>query len=151
MWYFFTAVFCLQWQIIGCIDDVMKLAKRSLLFNPREPSTLNVKMTRSKNIWEEREAPTQILFGVMDPIVCPLLNIAMWLEGGEDYGILLFGNHLTNRALLSLLESIFNNVLFCKIKEGLLRTHSIRKGAASYGARLGLVRDWIAMRGRWRG
>ncbi len=151
VWFFLTAVFCLQWQIIGRIDDVMKLAKGSLLFNPREPYTLNVKMTWSKNIREEREAPTQILFGAMDPIVCPLLNIAMWLEGGEDYGLLLFGNHRSNRAVSSLLESIFNNVLFCKIKEGLLGTHSIRKGAASYAARLGLVRDWIATRGRWRG
>jgi hypothetical protein len=53
VWFFLTAVFCLQWQIIGRIDDVMKLAKGSLLFNAREPSTLNVKMTWSKNIREE--------------------------------------------------------------------------------------------------
>ena len=151
VWFFLTAVFCLQWQIIGRIDDVMKLAKGSLLFNPREPYTLNIKMTWSKNIQEKREAPTQILFGAMDPIVCSLLNIAIWLESGEDFGLLLFGNHRSNHAVSSLLESIFNNVLFCKIKEGLLGTHSIRKGAASYAARLGLVRDWIAMQGHWRG
>ena len=64
---------------------------------------------------------------------------------------MLFGNHRSNHAVSSLLESIFNNVLFRKIKEGLLGTHSICKGAASYAARLGLVRDWIATRGRWRG
>ncbi len=150
MWFFLTAVFCLQWQIIGRIDDVMKLAKRSLLFNPREPSTLNVKMTWSKNIREERESPTQILFGAMDPIVCPLLNLAAWLEGGEDYGSLLFGSHRTNRAVSSLLETIFNSELFRKINEGLLGTHSIRKGAASYAAHLSLIRDWIATRGHWR-
>jgi len=74
--FFLTAVFCLQWQIIGQIDDVMKLAKRLLLFNPREPSTLNIKMTWSKNIHEEQESPTQFLFEAMDPIVCPLLNLA---------------------------------------------------------------------------
>ena len=128
VWFFLTAVFCLQWQIIGRIDDVMKLAKGSLLFNAREPSTLNVKMTWSKNIREEQEAPMQILFGSMDPIVCPLLNIVMWLEGGEDYGLLLFGNHETNCAVSSLLESIVNSELFRKIKEGLLGTHSIRRG-----------------------
>lgn len=150
LWFFLTAVFCLQWQIIGRIDDVMKLAKRSLLFNPREPSTLNIKMTWSKNIREEQESPTQILFGAMDPIVCPLLNLAAWLEGGEDYGLLLFGSYRTNRAVSSLLESVFNNELFRKLKEGLLGTHSIRKGAASYAARLGLLRDWISTRGRWR-
>ena len=78
---FFTAVFCLQWQIIGRIDDVMKLAKSTLLFNPREPSTLNIKLNWSKNIQEERDCPTQIVFGAMDPLVCPLLNLAAWLEG----------------------------------------------------------------------
>ena len=97
MWFFLTAVFCLQWQIIGRIDDVMKLAKCSLLFNPWEPSTLNVKMTWSKNIQEERESPTQILFGAMDPIICPLLNLAAWLEGGEDYGLLRTLSHPGDR------------------------------------------------------
>ena len=86
----------------------------------------------------------------MDPIVCPLLNLAAWLEGGEDYGSLLFGSHRTNHAVSSLLETIFNSELFRKINEGLLGTHSIRKGAASYAARLGLVRDWIATCGCWR-
>jgi len=46
--FFLTAVLCLQWQIIGCIDDVMKLAKSTLLFNSREPSILNIKMNWSK-------------------------------------------------------------------------------------------------------
>jgi len=79
---FLTAVLCLQWQIIGRIDDVMKLAKSTLMFNSREPSTLNIKMNWSKNIREERDCPTQVLFGAMDPLVCPLLNLATWLEGG---------------------------------------------------------------------
>jgi hypothetical protein len=39
-----AAVFCLQWQIIGGIDDVMKLAKSMVLFNRCQPSTLCVKM-----------------------------------------------------------------------------------------------------------
>ena len=151
VWFFLTAVFCLQWQIIGRIDDVMKLAKSTVLFNRCQPSTLCVKMNWLKNISKKREPPMQILFGAMDPIVCPLLNIAMWLEGGEDYGLLLFGNHRSNRNVSSLLESIFNNVLFCKIKEGLLEKYSICKGVASYVACLGLVRDWIATCGHWRG
>ena len=74
----------------------------------------------------------------MNPIVCLLLNLAAWLKGGEDYGLLLFGSYGTNRTVSSLLESVFNNELFCKLKEGLLGTHSICKGAASYAPRLGL-------------
>jgi len=86
----------------------------------------------------------------MDPIVCPLLNLAAWLEDCEDYGLLLFGSHCTNHAVSSLLKTILNSELFRKINKGLLGTHSIRKGAASYAARLGLIRDWIAARGHWR-
>ena len=97
---------------MGCIGNVMELTKRLLLFNPREPSMMNNKMTWSENIQEEREAPKQTLFGMMHPIVCPLLNLVMWLEGDEDYSSLLFGYHCTNHAVLSLLETIFNSKLF---------------------------------------
>jgi hypothetical protein len=151
LWFFLSAVFCLQWQIIGRIDDVMKLAKSTVLFNRREPSTLCVKMSWSKNITEERESPTQILFGAMDPLICPLLNLAAWLEGGEDSGSLLFCAHRSNRFVSSVIQTIFNSNLFHSMKEGLLGTHSVRKGAASYAARFGIVRDWIMCRGRWRG
>ena len=108
-------------------------------------------MTWSKNISEEREVPMQILFGVMDPIVCPLLNLVMWLEGSEDYGSLLFGNHHTNHAVLSLLETILNSELFQTIREGLLGMYSIHKGVVSYAAHIGIVRNWITTHGRWRG
>ena len=151
LWFFLTAVLCLQWQIIGRIDDVMKLAKSTLLFNSREPSTLNIKMNWSKNIREERDCPTQVLFGAMDPLVCPLLNLATWLEGGEDPGLLLFGNHRSNRSVSSVLDTIFSSQLFRQIRRGLLGTHSIRKGAASYAARFGPCKDWISTRGRWKG
>ena len=81
--FFFMVMLCLQWQIIARIGDVIKLAKSTLLFNSCEPSTLNIKMNWSKNIREERDCPTQILFGAMDPLVCPLLNLVAWLERGR--------------------------------------------------------------------
>ena len=122
---FLTAVLCLQWQMIGRIDDVMKLAKSTLLFNSCELSTLNIKMNWSKNIWEESDCPTQILFGAMDPLICPLLNLAAWLEGGEDSGSLLFCAHRSNRFVSSVIQTIFNSNLFHSMKEGLLGTHSV--------------------------
>ena len=144
-------MFCLQWQIIGRIDDVMKLTKSTLLFNPREPSTLNIKLNWSKNIREERDCPTQIVFGAMDPLVCPLLNLAIWLEGGDNHGLLLFGSYQTNSAVSSLLDKIFSSELFLRVRAvGLLGTHSICKGAASYAARFGMMRDWICSCGQWR-
>jgi hypothetical protein len=41
-------------------------------------------MRWSKNIRDEREVPTQIIFGFMDPLVCPLLNLASFLEFGWE-------------------------------------------------------------------
>jgi hypothetical protein len=79
----FDSMLCLQGQLIGRIDDVMKLAKSTLLFNSCEPSTLNIKMNWSNDIWEERKCLMQILIGAMDPLVCPLLTLAAWLEGGR--------------------------------------------------------------------
>lgn len=35
-----------------------------------------------KNIKEERDCPIQILFGAMNPLVCPLLNL-VWCGGGR--------------------------------------------------------------------
>jgi hypothetical protein len=128
----------------------MKLAKSTLLFNSCKLSTLNIQLNWSKNIWDERDCPTQILFGAMDPLVCPLLNLAAWLEGG-DYGVLLFGDHRSNRSVSSVLDTIFSNEHFQQTRRGLLGTHSIRKGAASYAARFGVCKDWISTRGRWRG
>ena len=142
------AMLCLQWQIIGLIDDVMKLAKSTLLFNSCEQSTLNIKMNWSKNIREERDCPTQILFGAIDPLVFPLLNLAAWLEGGEDYGLLLFGDHCCNRSVSSILDTIFSNKLFQQIRRVLLSTHSICKGAASDAANFGISKDWIGTRGQ---
>ena len=149
--WFFMVVFCLEWQIICQIDDVMKLAKSMLLFNPRELLTLNIKLNWSKNIREERDCPTQIVFGAMDPLVCPLLNLAAWLEGGDNHGLLLFGSYRTNSAVSNLLDKIFSSELFQRVMTvGLLGTHSIPKGAASYAACFGMTRDWICCRGRWR-
>ena len=66
-----AAILTLQWQLVAWIDDVTKLAKSTLQCNYRFPYALNVHMVWSKNINEEREAPTQILFGSMDPLICP--------------------------------------------------------------------------------
>ena len=115
--FFLAAVFCLQCKSIGCIDDVIKLAKSTLLFNRCQPSTLCVKIQWSKNISKERES-LQTLFGAIDPLICPLLNLAAWLEGCEDYRFLLFGSHCSNCFVSRIVQTIFNSNLFHGMKGG---------------------------------
>ena len=48
--------------------------------NAQNHFTLMYKMRWSKNIMEEQDAPEQIILGLMDMHLCPLLNLAICLE-----------------------------------------------------------------------
>ncbi len=133
-----VGVLTVQWQLIGRIDDVMKLDKSTIKFNLQSPFTLMIKMCWSKNIRDERESPVQILFGSMDPLICPLLNLAAFLEFGDgNNSTKLFGSR-SNRSISNILERIFSSPLFRSYQPGPLGTHSIRKGAATFASQFGL-------------
>ncbi len=74
------AVITLQWQLIGCIDDVMKLATSTVLKHTLYPFALNIKMCWSKNIQTKQELLTQILFASTDPLMCPMLHLGIFME-----------------------------------------------------------------------
>ena len=73
-------VMTLQWHFIGQIDDIMSLYTTMVSTNLHHPGCLQVKMRKLKNIRSERDMPTQIYFGSMDPLVCPILNVAIHIE-----------------------------------------------------------------------
>ncbi|KAG9404846.1 hypothetical protein AC1031_005057, partial [Aphanomyces cochlioides] len=148
-------ILTLQWHLIGRIDDMMKLQFDNLSFNPSHTSTLLCQMRWSKNITEEREAPHQMIIGAMDDRLCPLLNLAVYIELldlDKFDSSFIFGNGLDgDRSVRSLLGVALGSSNFRKLVAGNLGTHSIRKGAATYCAKCGLVKDHIELRGRWRG
>ena len=41
---------------------------------------LKTKLQWSKNVNEEQDAPWQHLFAAMDPVYCPHIALALWLE-----------------------------------------------------------------------
>lgn len=153
--YLMASVLTMQWQLIGRINDMMKLKLENLQVGINN-YTLTCQMRWSKNISEEREAPTQIILGSMDPRICPLLNLAAYLEVvGREHGHVMGefaydnqidGQRNTCQQLVGLLESD----KFKKLKEGNLGTHSIRKGATTYASRCGQSKDAVERRGRWR-
>ncbi|KAL3772556.1 hypothetical protein ACHAWU_006754 [Discostella pseudostelligera] len=142
-------ILTIQWQFIGRIDDMMRLATSTVLFNSDHPFTLYIKMCWSKNIRTERDSPTQILFASMDPAVCPLLHLAVMMEAVGTAGGLMFGR--TNKTAANLLKQVYESPLFTSQKPGKLGTHSIRKGPATFASRCGMPKEWINQRGRWRG
>jgi hypothetical protein len=144
---FLIVVFCLQVQIIGQIDDVMKLGKCTLLFNSCEPLTLNITLNWSQNIRAERLSDMDFVWFDGSAFLFSFKPCCL-VGGGDEYGLLLFGSHCTNSTLSSLLDKIFSNELFRQVRAvGLLGTHSICKGVASYAACFGMILDWICSRG----
>ena len=92
----------------------------------------------------------------MDPRLCSLLNLALFIEtfgSSKDY---LDSDFLFNdpddghRVIRSQLAKVFSSDAFQVKDSGPLGTHSIRKGAATYAARAGLEKDFVNRRGRWR-
>jgi hypothetical protein len=135
------AMITLQWQLIGHIDDVMKLATSTLLKHTLYLFALNIKMCWSKNIRTKQESPTQILFASMDPLICPMLNLGIFMESVRTQrGGWLFGN--TNRNTSGILRTILNSQFFTLVfQTGKLGTHSICKGAATFASCNGIPRD----------
>ncbi|ETO84830.1 hypothetical protein F444_01297 [Phytophthora nicotianae P1976] len=124
--YLVSAVLTLQWHLIARIDDMMTMKFDSFSCSIHHPGTLHCQLRWSKNISEERDAPEQIVLGSMNHRV--------------------YGDRVTRRFL----QDIFDGADFHKLKPGNLGTHSLRKGAATYGSRSGLPKDFVSWRGRWR-
>ncbi len=144
------AILTLQWHFIGRIDDCIQLATTTVLYNYGAPFTLHLKMVWSKNIRSERESPTQIMLAAIDPLVCPMLNLAVMLEtvGVGENGMLFGCSHKTAS---NNLKQVYRSSFFTSTRPGKLGTHSIRKGPATFASRFGMPKDWINQRGRWRG
>ena len=148
--YTILAVMSLQWHFIGRIDDILSLVRTTIQVNLRHPFCLQLKMRKSKNIRSERDMPTQIFFASMDPLVCPVLNLAVYVEmfGTQGVGNNIFHGRNTRR-FAEYLEKLIESSHFQAVREGKLGTHSLRKGPLTYASRFGLLRDWISLRGRW--
>ncbi|ETI43528.1 hypothetical protein F442_11438 [Phytophthora nicotianae P10297] len=131
----------------------MKLKFENISPNVQNPGTLLCQMRWSKNISDERDAPQQILVGSVDPLLCALLNLAVYLESSccSINSEFVFQNPTDgHRVVRKFLQDILDGPRFRKLKKGNLGTHSIRKGAATYGSRSGVSKDSINRRGRWR-
>ena len=99
------SVLMLQWQLIGHINDIIQLRTSTVLFNVRNLFTLHIKMSWSKNICAEMQLPMQLLLAAMDPIICLLLNLTVFIETFGGHGGLIFG-HAKKLPLTLLMKSL---------------------------------------------
>jgi hypothetical protein len=126
----------------------MQLATTTVLYNYSASFTLYIKMVWSKNIRSERESPTQILLAAMNLLVCCLLNLAVMMEAVDAEGGILFGRY--HQTASNNLIQVYSSSFFSSTRPGKLRTHSMRKGPATFAICFGMPKDWINERGHWR-
>ena len=154
-WIRLLSLLTLQWQLIGRMDDMMHLNFSCLTPNIQFPFSLNSRLRWSKNIREEQDVPGQIVVSSNDYKLDPLLNLGIYLEAyGREQSISredsLYGGESNSYTVRRLFDSVLSNDDFKKLVKGNLGTHSVRKGASTYGTRSGLSREYVIRRGRWR-
>ena len=153
------AIQCIQWTLIARIDDSMHLQFDNFSMSPQFNFVLYCRMTWSKNVLDEREAPPQIILGSMNEIQCPLLQLSIYLELlgnahcslGERQNLFCDGSIKAGiSSYRASLKAVCSSGSFNKLKEGLLGTHSTRKGPSTYAGRCGKPKHFVDLRGRWR-
>ncbi|RAW19865.1 hypothetical protein PC110_g23693 [Phytophthora cactorum] len=89
----------------------------------------------------------------MDPKMCALLNLAVYIESSTNVtsSEFVYGNPKDgDRAVRRFLADMVKDTAFKKIKSGKLGTHSLRKRAATYASRSGISKDFVSRPRRWR-
>ena len=149
-WVRMAAFLSLQWQMIARMDDMMHLKFTNLCANHDFPFCLKCTIRWSKNTNEERSCPNQMLCPSNDPLLCPLLNLGIYLEQyAHDETVTqdspIFGGDASRYTIGRLFESLLSDDEFLQVAGSLggrLGNHSIRKGACTYAIRAGLLREY---------
>ena len=150
-----------QYNLIARVDDTSKWRAPDLQpFDEFENYGITARLCWSKNVMEERDAPTQILFGAMDWRYCTLSNLAPWLEyhftlnpEENDYFFGIQGNSdpTSIKTLAAYhLRDVLQDDEFSPFADGLMGTHSLRKFAVTVARRNGCSKDDTDHRGRWK-
>jgi hypothetical protein len=126
---------------------------------------------------DERDAPWQIVLGSLNPVYCVLCSLALWLELNLKLNptamnspyvfcisddIRVPDGGLKSKAMIQAVFTIlFRREEFKGNGKGgrgggggelsMLRSHSIRKYAATFARRCGVTKDEKDIRGRWKG
>lgn len=160
------ALLCFQFHMIGRLDDSCKWLHSNLSAHDVFPGKAGkAKLSWGKNVYEERDAPWQHLFGCLDPMFCVLINVGLWLEVFHTFipdGRLrnfIFGfvpdaekeEDTANRiksAVYQCLRKVFKDLPTAV--EDLIGTHSVRKFASTWVRSNGISCDDKDHRGGWK-
>ena len=104
---------------------------------------------------EEMESPKQISLGASDPLVCPMLNLSIYLEtaftSSQDRSGKLYSDFLTYELVQFLVVLARNDDMCSKLKNCCpLGIPSFQKGPATHVCQSGVSRGFFKQMGRWK-
>jgi hypothetical protein len=163
----------LQFHLIGRSDDICKLETEAFSghADPRfSRFALQLKVTWSKAVYEERTCPEQIILGAMDSEFCFLISFAIYLEqrmsqeNGRNCKFVfchdtevdsadeLVIERVKNNYMNNLREVVFKNEEFKMLHNNQkgLGSHSLRKFASTWAHQNGATHQDVETRGRWK-
>ena len=163
--YGIPAMMNFQFHLIARIDCTTQVLKENVKRHDRFSFLLKAKLSWSKNVLEERDAPWQSILPAGNPVFCNFISLGIWLEvyaessptAGLTPYLFVFSDDVTipeggkkskNNVQKFFVEEIFNRPDFAD--PGLLGSHSFRKFAATLCRQKGATKDEKDLRGRWK-
>ena len=159
------AYFSFQVSMIARLDDTAKFRKADLQpFHAYPEFGVTAKLCWAKNCREERDAPTQVIFGAGDWRYCVLSLLGVWLESNYE-SLELRVSEFVFDALgvecpVAIKDSVADHLrdllrsgdvqAVAVMVVGLLGTHSLRKYGTTIARGNGCSKDDTDLRGRWK-
>jgi hypothetical protein len=150
-----------QLNMVARIDDTAKFRAPDLKPLDAFPDYgITARLCWSKNCRDERDAPTQVLFGADDWRYCVISLLASWLElhftiNPEENNYIFGAWGLDDpikikRSATYHLKKIINDEEFIHALLEALGSHSLRKMAVTLARGGGCSKDHVDHRGRWK-
>jgi hypothetical protein len=158
----FPAMMKLQFHIIGRTDDITNIETADLRSHSQfTDCAMQMKVSWSKNVLDERDCPDQLLLGAMDDDFCVMVALATYLESKlvGNANRFLFCDHdderepdRLNTRYYRILKAVWRNQDFIDLlrqTRGSVGTHSLRKFPATWCGEHGCTGTQVEIRGRW--
>ena len=159
-----SAYFAFQVSMIARVDDTAKFRDFAMQpFHAFPDYGITAMLCWAKNCREERDAPTQIIFGAADWKYCVLSLLGVWLEShfesSPDHGSDFVFDAVGACCPITIKEGVANHLRQLLSSEALkeladivgnIGTHSLRKFAVTMARMCGCSKDDVDVRGRWK-
>jgi hypothetical protein len=148
--------------MIAKIDDTTQFVLENLRMHDNFPNVLKARLTWSKNVQEEQDAPWQIVLGSLDSVFCVYLSLSLWLELNLKTNPNSFEPPSNNVDIPTggvkakdVVQNVFGQKVFNQEEfldnEGPLGSHNIRKFGATHVRQCRCSKDEKDIWGQWKG